>query len=232
MSNIQELRSRIAVVNSTSAKLNEQRNRNLGMRETLERQRNNAIASYKEKYGVDLTQVSVDEEYSRLLQEKEKEVTHLEGIISLITAGDYASARAMSGVDADAGVSDPVVSTPAQDIAVASPVGVTSPSPLNGIGELVNGFTAPSSIEPAPTLHASGSDDVVKDVASFVAPPPVLPTAPVSQPPVSSPSVSAPIGGLGSGLDLSGLSAPISTTNKATDFSSVLSGEPFNPNNV
>lgn len=245
MSSVEELRSRIAVVNSTSARLNEQRNRNLGMRETLERQRDSAIRSYKEKYGIDLTQISIDSEYARLMQEKEAEVSVLERAIASIDAGDYATARSILGIAEDG--TKPVASAPVQ---VSQPAAPVMPSvhtePLSGVGEP----TAPVAPSTPPTLHAPASvppefqaqlkqPDMVGMDSILKAPEPVEPSAPVSpvaptapvtpSAPVIPSAPASPNVAVGSGLDLSNLSAPPVITNKATDFSGILNGEPFSP---
>ena len=100
MSSMEELRQRIGVINSRIGQINDQRNKNIGMRESLTTQLNQSIADYQAKYGVDLsTSELVDAEYNRVAEEKEKEVKLLEDVISKIEAGDYSGANALLGVE-------------------------------------------------------------------------------------------------------------------------------------
>lgn len=230
MSSIDELRSKIAVVNSTSARLNEQRNKNLGMRETLERQRDTAVKAYMEKYGVDLTKVSMDAEFNRLVQEKSAEVAILEQAITSINAGDYASAKSVLGID---GKSESVaVEQSVQSAPTVQPIAQPVAEPTQPVEFVVTAFTPPVSApammemsQPKPVDNLVGMGDILK------VPEPVMPTAPTSPiapAPVAQPTVPAGLQ-IGSGLDLSGLNTPPVITNKATDFSGILNGEPFNP---
>lgn len=247
--NVDELRGRISTVNATVAKLNEQRSRNQGMRETLEKQKASAIATYAEKYGVDLTQVSIDEEFARVMQDKEKEVGLLERVIACINSGDYATANQLMGTgegeqakvaqtapqsqavsqpQVQATVqSQPVVEQPQFNTPVQPPVSESitppqtpkvevpmsgidtlTPPPMMGVGEIPTPVAPPAGVTP-PVSQPTGIPNV--------APPPMFGE---SNPTVHAQSV---------GLDLSGLTAPIQPVNRATDFSSILSGQPFQP---
>lgn len=84
-----QLNSRISVVNSESKRLNEARQVNIGKRATLEQQLNDAFATYKQHYGVDLTIENLASEQQRVATAKEKEVSDLEHVIGLIKAGNY-----------------------------------------------------------------------------------------------------------------------------------------------
>lgn len=84
-----QLNSRISVVNSESKRLNEARQVNIGKRATLEQQLNDAFATYKQHYGVDLTIENLVSEQQRVATAKEKEVSDLEHVINLIKAGNY-----------------------------------------------------------------------------------------------------------------------------------------------
>ena len=249
--NVDELRGRISTVNATVAKLNEQRSRNQGMRETLEKQRASAIASYAEKYGVDLTKVSIEEEFARVMQAKETEVALLEKVISCINSGDYATANQLMGtgevhteasqtVSQPQAVAQPQVQAPQQSQQTVAPPQFTTPAqvPVEPVRESITPPQAPK-IE----VPMSGVDTLtpppmmgVGEVPTPVAPPAGI-TPPVSQP-TGVPNVAPPpmfgeskptVNATSVGLDLSGLTAPIQPVNRATDFSSILSGQPFQP---
>lgn len=251
--NVDELRGRISTVNATVAKLNEQRSRNQGMRETLEKQKASAIATYAEKYGVDLTQVSIEEEFARVMQDKEREVGLLEKVITCINSGDYATANQLMGTEE--GQAQPIQNA-SQSQAVAQPQPQVQATPQSQPTVAPPQFTAPAQppVEPAmesitppqaPKVEVpmSGVDTLtpppmmgVGEIPTPVAPPAGI-TPPVSQP-TGVPNVAPPpmfgeskptVHAQSVGLDLSGLTAPIQPVNRATDFSSILNGQPFQP---
>ena len=244
------LRSKIATVNATVAKLREQRVRNMGMRETLEKQRAEAIATYKSAYGVDLSTVDINEEFNRVVAEKESEVNLLTEVIGCIENSDYARANQLLGITSEtsgasevkgdkAVVAEPQVQATEASSVVAPPTvsapsqTVVPPTPqVSGIDSLVSPpLGVPTSVPNVPTPTPS----VVVQSAptpSVVAPPPmsglgIKPEMPVAPPPVigAPPTVHA----TGASLDLSGLQVNVEAVNRATDFSSILSGQQFIP---
>ena len=123
MSSMEELRQRIGVINSRIGQINDQRNKNIGMRESLTTQLNQSIADYQAKYGVDLsTSELVDAEYNRVAEEKEKEVKLLEDVISKIEAGDYSGANALLGVEPKAKETEEVSQSAEPSVPQAEPV--------------------------------------------------------------------------------------------------------------
>lgn len=239
---VDELRSRISTVNATVAKLNEQRSRNQGMRETLEKQKSSAIAVYLEKYGVDLTKVSIEEEFARVMQDKEREVTLLEKVISCINNGDYATANQLMGTEAQ---SQQTVTGQVQASESANAVAQSQPQPQATPQQTVvpPQVNIPTEREVAPPqmpkvdVPMSGVESLTQPPMTGVGaiPTPVAP--PISQP-MGIPNVAPPpMFGTAEpakpapsvSLDLSGLSAPVQPVNRATDFSSILSGQPFQP---
>jgi len=251
MSSLEELRGRISTVNATVAKLNEQRSRNMGMRETLLSQRETAVKQYLTAYGVDLSKVSIEEEFNKVMAEKNAELTQLEGAISAINAGDYDTANKILGSEV-AEPANEVQTAPVQEAIASAPSApsVASSEPIvPGQAEMHTPPTQPQvaqfgAVSPAPQGE--------------VAPPPTFNFQPMSEPPKmqtppaqpagmgiapvkaepAEPAVAPPptmhVGAVGSGinlsgLDLSGLSVPLEPVNKATDFSSILGGQPFQP---
>lgn len=251
MSSLEELRGRIATVNATVAKLNEQRSRNMGMRETLLSQREAAVKQYLTAYGVDLSKVSIEEEFNKVMTEKNAELTQLEGAINAINAGDYDTANKILGGD----VAEPVAKAQTATAQEATAPAQSVPN-------------VPKSEPTVPVQAETYTQPTQPQVAQFgavspapqgeVAPPPALNFKPMSEPPKmqtqptqpagmgiapakaepAEPAVAPPptmnVGAVGSGinlsgLDLSGLSVPLEPVNKATDFSSILGGQPFQP---
>lgn len=96
---ITQLNQRIAVINGESKRLNDQRQVNIGRRDTLEKQINNALAQYQKTYGVAITIDGLDAEIARVSAEKEREVAQLEQAISLIKAGDFDNANKLLGTE-------------------------------------------------------------------------------------------------------------------------------------
>ena len=242
---VAELRSKIATVNATVARLNEQRVRNMGMRETLEKQKASSIAMYLEKYGVDLSTVDINAEYERVMGIKEAEVNLMPEVIGCIESGDYARANQLMQVSVEGAkimevqnnnsvvdtvapeiapvVNTPAVSVPTPQAPVSAPV-VSAPQvdiPMSGIESLASPVVSapasplPRGVTPPPT--------------PAVAPPLGGVSAPSVAPPVSAPPISAPTPHVGSGLDLSGLQLNVEAVNRATDFSGILGGQQFVP---
>lgn len=236
--NVDELRQRIAVINSNVARTNEQRNRNLGMRETLERQSNSAITAYKEKYGVDLSQVSIEDEYKRVLDSATKEATLIESVLANIAAGEYDLANQALGI----------VSEVATDSASSTQVEPTvAPETQKTAVDILNQYTQSSQLEPVipqdlpkveltqvttpPNSFVSESLQPLESTAQPVIPvvqaPPVMPAPPImSAPPTiaTPPVVSAPPVAL-QGLSMPNpISSPIVNSNVSNAPSLDLSG--------
>lgn len=95
MSSIEELRNKMSVLNAEVTKISGMRNQNLGKKETLERQCQEMVASYKSKFGVELTVETVSAELDKVVAEKEKEVELLSSVIGALAAGDYDRANAI-----------------------------------------------------------------------------------------------------------------------------------------
>lgn len=95
--NLDSINARIKVVNTESKRLNNERQANLGRRDALRQQLDAALAQYKSKYGVELTEDMIKSELERVASEKEAEVAKLEQMIDCINRRDYAGARVLAG---------------------------------------------------------------------------------------------------------------------------------------
>lgn len=96
---INQLKATIDRLNKQSTQVNTVRNQNIGKRKTLEAQCAELFKQYSEKYGVELTQETLQEEIQRVTAEKEKEVQQLSAVLSAIDSGDYAHANALMGIE-------------------------------------------------------------------------------------------------------------------------------------
>lgn len=96
---INQLKATIDRLNRQSTQVNTVRNQNIGKRKTLEAQCAELFKQYSEKYGVELTQETLQEEIQRVTAEKEKEVQQLSAVLSAIDSGDYAHANALMGIE-------------------------------------------------------------------------------------------------------------------------------------
>lgn len=241
---VTDLRGRISTVNATVSRLNEQRVRNMGMRETLEKQKSDAIASYLEKYGVDLNVVNVQEEFQRVMAVKQAEVDLMTEVIGCIDNGDFARANQLLNIGAsDTNISTPQTteSTPvsapqvsAVNVPVSEPVSAPVQTPVQS-GVAMSGVD--SLVPPTPVVPTV-SNVVQPTVAPTpaVAPPPLMSgLGAVGSVPIAPPVAPPPLGmptthhAVGSGLDLSSLQVNTEMVNRATDFSGILGGQPFIP---
>ena len=96
---INQLKATIDRLNKQSTQVNTVRNQNIGKRKTLEAQCAELFEQYSEKYGVELTQETLQGEIQRVTAEKEKEVQQLSAVLSAIDSGDYAHANALMGIE-------------------------------------------------------------------------------------------------------------------------------------
>lgn len=115
---ISQINQRIAVLNADSKRINNDRAVSIGKKETLQKQMNDALAAYKAKYGVDLTEANLQAEIDRVSAEKLKEVEQIEAVLNLIKLGQYDEANALvSGTPVQA--EEPA--TPASSVVVEQP---------------------------------------------------------------------------------------------------------------
>ena len=232
MPTVQEITQRIAAANAEVKRLNNERNVNLGKRETLTAQLNNTLAKYSQQYGVALTVDNLQKEMQRVLQEKENETTLIENMLALIKEGKYEDAERLANPDAFVESSTaptptveptPVAPTPTVEptLVAPTPIAPTPVSPLPNLSEdvmpepkapvlpnLSEEIKMPEPVAPSKTVLPDLSEEVGMDaLKGFQSgePAPITPTAPKSAVDTSS----LP--------DLTGV----------TDFEAILGGEAF-----
>lgn len=194
MSSMEELRQRIGVINSRIGQINDQRNKNIGMRESLTTQLNQSIADYQAKYGVDLsTSELVDAEYNRVAEEKEKEVKLLEDVISKIEAGDYSGANALLGVEPETKSVEQKVETK-QSESVEPSVVPQSTEPVAPVPQVEQNVPSTPQVEQSvsPTPQVEPAPVQVEQSVPQTPVAPVMPSAPSMTPP---PVPASPAGG-------------------------------------
>ena len=198
MSSMEELRQRIGVINSRIGQINDQRNKNIGMRESLTTQLNQSIADYQAKYGVDLsTSELVDAEYNRVAEEKEKEVKLLEDVISKIEAGDYSGANALLGVEPETKSVEQKVEAK-QTESVEPSVAPQSTEPVAPVPQVEQNVPSTPQVEQSvsPTPQVEPAPVQVEQSVPQTPVAPVMPSAPSMTPP---PVPASPAGGSLSG---------------------------------
>lgn len=132
---ISQINQRIAVLNADSKRINNDRAVSIGKKETLQKQMNDALAAYKTKYGVDLTEANLQAEIDRVSAEKLKEVEQIEAVLNLIKLGQYDEANALvngTSAQADESVTPTnagVVEQPAVPVQETAPVKEAVPTP-------------------------------------------------------------------------------------------------------
>lgn len=125
---ISQINQRIAVLNADSKRINNDRAVSIGKKETLQKQMNDALAAYKAKYGVDLTEANLQAEIDRVSAEKLKEVEQIEAVLNLIKLGQYDEANALvSGTPVQA--EEQVTPTNAGVVQETAPVKEAVPTP-------------------------------------------------------------------------------------------------------
>lgn len=209
---ISQINQRIAVLNADSKRINNDRAVSIGKKETLQKQMNDALAAYKAKYEVDLTEANLQAEIDRVSAEKLKEVEQIEAVLNLIKLGQYDEANALvSGTPVQA--EEQVTPTP--------PVQKSTPTPPD------LGFSAKESI-PTPPVLGTPVDDIptppdlgVPTPSTLGTPAESIPTPPdlgIPTPP-SEPSLGVPP------------IAPTSTPSgqPIASFNQILGGSPFKP---
>ena len=222
MPTVQEITQRIAAANAEVKRLNNERNVNLGKRETLTAQLNNTLAKYSQQYGVALTVDNLQKEMQRVLQEKENETTLIENMLALIKEGKYEDAERLANPDAFVeSNTEPTPTVEPTPVAPTPTVEPTPVSPLPNLSEdvmpepkapvlpnLSEEIKMPEPVAPSKTVLPDLSEEVGMDaLKGFQSgePAPITPTAPKSAVDTST----LP--------DLTGV----------TDFEAILGGEAF-----
>lgn len=235
MPTVQEITQRIAAANAEVKRLNNERNVNLGKRETLTAQLNNTLAKYSQQYGVALTVDNLQKEMQRVLQEKENETTLIENMLALIKEGKYEDAERLANPNAF--VESSTASTPTSTVEPTSvaPTPTVEPTPVAPTPTV-----EPTPVSPLPNL----SEDVMPEPKA-----PVLPNLseeikmpePVAPSKTVLPDLSEEVGMDALKGFQSGEPAPITPTapksavdtsslpdlTGVTDFEAILGGEAF-----
>ena len=212
---ISQINQRIAVLNADSKRINNDRAVSIGKKETLQKQMNDALAAYKAKYGVDLTEVNLQAEIDRVSAEKLKEVEKIEAVLNLIKLGQYDEANALvNGTPAK--TDEPIV--PVHEVSANSgvveqpqiPVQESIPTPP----VMQKSISTPQVQESIPTPPSLGTP------AESIPTPPILgsPTESVPTPP-SEPSLGIP--------PVVHTSMP--SSQPIASFNAILGGSPFKP---
>lgn len=250
---ISQINQRIAVLNADSKRINNDRAISIGKKETLQKQMKDALAAYKAKYGVDLTEANLQAEIDRVSAEKLKEVEQIEAVLNLIKLGQYDEANALvSGTPiqadepvtpADAGVVEqpavPVQETAPVKEAVPTPPDLGTPSvpvqesvPTPPVQKSIPtppdlGFSAKESI-PTPPVLGTPVDDIPTPPDLGVPTPHTLGTQAESTPTPPDLGIPTPPSEPSLGVPPT---APMSTPSgqSIASFNQILGGSPFKP---
>lgn len=252
---IAQINQRIAVLNADSKRINNDRAVSIGKKETLQKQMNDALAAYKTKYGVELTEANLQSEIDRVSAEKLKEVEQIESVLNLIKLGQYDEANALvngtpavkeestqaQGVPVAPVVEQPqspVSTAPVQETTPVPPVQESIPIPPD-LGIPAEPIPAPqvsASVESIPTPPDLGiptppvKESVPTPPDLGLHEPPTLGT-PVATPPVlGTPTESIPIPPVEPSLGV----PPVAPTSAPSgqpiaSFNAILGGSPFKP---
>lgn len=236
--NIESINTRIKAVNIESKRLNNERQVNMGKRDALRQQLDEALKQYKSKYGVELTEDMIASELERVASEKEAEVAKLEAMINCINRRDYAGARALCGEVEDNKQQDLNVEhkAPVSNVQeVSADVHNAENSNLLDVAEEVP-VTSPVSKDEVsvPVAPPNLGAPVMPDLGQQVMPNIGQPSAPNlgnMLPPLYDDSEipAPPQFGVGLGDTISA-PQPRVTAQKVSSFTNILNGSEFNPN--
>ena len=219
---IAQINQRIAVLNADSKRINNDRAVSIGKKETLQKQMNDALAAYKAKYGVELTEANLQSEIDRVSAEKLKEVEQIESVLNLIKLGQYDEANAL--VNGTSAVKEE--STPVQEVPI-TPVVEQPQSPVS-TAPVQESVPVPPVESSVPTAPVQESVPTPPDLGLHE--PPTLGT-PVATPPVlGTPTESIPTPPIEPSLGVPPV-APTSTPSgqPIASFNAILGGSPFKP---
>lgn len=160
MPTVQEITQRIAAANAEVKRLNNERNVNLGKRETLTTQLNNTLAKYSQQYGVALTVDNLQSEMQRVLKEKENETALIENMLALIKEGKYEDAERLANPDAVV-ETNPTAPTSVEPTPVAPTL--VEPTPVEPT-PVAPTPVEPTPVEPTPVAPVSPLPNLSEDV--------------------------------------------------------------------
>lgn len=124
---LSELTEEVKSLNAEANAYNNLRNQKLGARDVAKQSYAKAVAQYKEKYGVDLEKVSLQEEYKRVFDAVLKQKSELQANIQSIKDGTFESKESNAEVEKKTSVSTAAV-------AAASAVAESGSAALSGSG--------------------------------------------------------------------------------------------------
>lgn len=196
---LQQINQRIAVVNSESKRLNNERQVLIGKRQTLEQQLSDLLATYEKDYGVKLTIDTIEAEVARVSALKEEEVSGVEMMLDLIKAGRYEEAEriASGAVDSHGIPVEPAqTAVPAQQTATVADDGAVKAERVEDETPIPASNPPVGDVPPAPPPQQSAGAPVPPDpVGKPPAPPTFAPPAPpVFAPPAEVAPPSPPAG--------------------------------------
>lgn len=234
---IAQINQRIAVLNADSKRINNDRAVSIGKKETLQKQMNDALAAYKAKYGVELTEANLQSEIDRVSAEKLKEVEQIESVLNLIKLGQYDEANALvngtpakeESVPVQEAPVTPVVEQPQTPV---STVPVQEPIPTPPVENTVQTVPVKESVPTPPDLGipAASVESVPTPPDLGLHEPPTLGT-PVATPPIlGTPTKSIPTPPVEPSLGVPPVApTSIPSGQPIASFNAILGGSPFKP---
>lgn len=249
-----QLNQRIAVANAESQRINNERAINVGKKETLEKQLNDAITRYNSTYGTNIDISSLNAEIDRVSKEKEAEVTNIESMLSLIKEGKFDEAQSKtSGVATTDSTQSNITASPVVqptqaivqpnvEVPVAQPtapalgdVPVSPQVATPAIGESVVSVppVAPVIEEPvapkAPVIEEPVVAPKAPVIEEPVAPPTAPPTPNLDTEVSSAPTLAPPVVGKPPVAPNLGDTVTPPPTSPVTSFNAILNGSQFKP---
>lgn len=182
MENFNELEARIKTVNSSIAKLNNERNSNLARKKVYEEEFNKGCAEYNAKYGTAIDLSNITEEYTRVQEHFSTKVAEMEQVIRLVKEGRVSEAEAiLKGVPevaAQMPATEPVEPA-AESVQGAQPVQEAQPvvQPMQEAQQVVQ---EPQMANTQPTVGVPVQPTLSKGTQTVTETNPVVP--PVGQP--------------------------------------------------
>lgn len=241
---LQQINQRIAVVNAESKRLNNERQLLIGKHQTLKKQLDDLLQAYEKNYGVTLTSSMIDDEISRVVAQKESELSNIETMLALIKEGRYDEAEQLAvgelvsevehtpAAQSEPAPAAPPVAPPVFEKPVVEMPTATMQTPVATMQTPVAPIAPVAPVTPPPVNDVPASP-VQTPVATVQTPVATMqtPVAPVTPPPVS--DIPAPPPPMPNKAPKIG--APPAMGQPASNgmsFQAILSGSAFNPQGV
>ena len=230
---LEQINSRVSQLNNEVSRLNSQRAINLGKRETLQAQLDNAIKAYNETYGANIDVAGLDNEIATITADTEKSVLHMEQVLGLINAGNIEEAEKLLGVEP---ANTQTVVPQAVEPAVIQTVEPTATQVAEPVVQPMQQAVIEPAVQPmqqaviepavqpiAQPVVQPMQQAVVEPAVQPIAQPVITPEVVVPQPVVTPPTPPAGIP----------TPPPVVDSNPAPmSFGALLGGTPFNPQGV